>query len=247
MLRLIAWISLIIGPIALLVFFQLQFLPYHDEAVSWWQRIAVVVDLVLLWMLWPLSRAARTTWLGWRDFRRCKIAGLLLLSVLPVLLVFTVATFPGEWLDARIPAMPFVAPEWTRTNCWWPARSMRSAAAEQPVVEPAGAAGHRRARAREIRHRNENREPSDDISLRGRRLEGAMLSGAYLPKADFTGAQLQGALAHSAAASGRIARSEAQLQGASLDDAQLQGASLDRARLQGASLDRAQLQGAYAR
>ena len=30
MLRLIAWISLIIGPIALLVFFQLQFLPYHD-------------------------------------------------------------------------------------------------------------------------------------------------------------------------------------------------------------------------
>src|SRR4051812_31042950 len=41
-LRLIAQISLVAGPIALLVFFQLQFLPYHHEAISWWQRLAVV-------------------------------------------------------------------------------------------------------------------------------------------------------------------------------------------------------------
>ena len=57
MLRLIAWISLILGPIALLMFFQLQFLPYHDEIVSWWQRIAVVIDLVLLWVVVAVYRA----------------------------------------------------------------------------------------------------------------------------------------------------------------------------------------------
>src|SRR5262249_10577550 len=51
MLRLIAWISLIIGPISLLVFFELQFLPYHDTAVSLWQRIAVALDLLLIWAL----------------------------------------------------------------------------------------------------------------------------------------------------------------------------------------------------
>jgi hypothetical protein len=45
MLQLIALISLVIGPLALLAFFVLQFLPYHDEAILWWQRSAVVLDL----------------------------------------------------------------------------------------------------------------------------------------------------------------------------------------------------------
>jgi hypothetical protein len=40
LLRLIAQISLVLGPIALLVFFQLQFLPYHDWAITWWHRMA---------------------------------------------------------------------------------------------------------------------------------------------------------------------------------------------------------------
>ena len=63
MLRLIAWISLIGGPVLLLVLFQLQFLPYHSETVSWWQRIAVVIDLVLIWTLWPFIARGTNTWL----------------------------------------------------------------------------------------------------------------------------------------------------------------------------------------
>ena len=51
LLRLIVQISLVAGPIALLVLFQLQFLPYHEEWITLWQRIAVVIDLVLLWLL----------------------------------------------------------------------------------------------------------------------------------------------------------------------------------------------------
>ena len=39
MLRLIAQISLVAGPLALLICFQLQFLPYHDEPIVWWHRI----------------------------------------------------------------------------------------------------------------------------------------------------------------------------------------------------------------
>ena len=46
MLRLIALITLVTVPIALLVFFQLQFLPYHSAAITWWQRIAVLIDIV---------------------------------------------------------------------------------------------------------------------------------------------------------------------------------------------------------
>jgi hypothetical protein len=35
MLWLIALISLVIGPICLLLFFALQFLPYHETAITW--------------------------------------------------------------------------------------------------------------------------------------------------------------------------------------------------------------------
>ena len=83
MLRLIAWISLILAPIALLMLFQRQFLPYHDEIVSWWQRIAVIIDLVLLWVLWPFVARGTYTWLRWADFLRGKTVGLMLLTFLP--------------------------------------------------------------------------------------------------------------------------------------------------------------------
>src|SRR6266851_2889475 len=46
-------VSLVIGPLALLILFQLQFLPYHHEPITWWQRIAVVADVAILLMLWP--------------------------------------------------------------------------------------------------------------------------------------------------------------------------------------------------
>ena len=42
-----------IGPIVLLMFFELQFLPYHDPVVTWWHRIAVLLDLALLGIVWP--------------------------------------------------------------------------------------------------------------------------------------------------------------------------------------------------
>jgi hypothetical protein len=45
---LIAQISPVAGPLALLLFFQFQFLPYHNEAVARWQRLAVIIDLALL-------------------------------------------------------------------------------------------------------------------------------------------------------------------------------------------------------
>jgi Pentapeptide repeats (8 copies) len=46
LLRLIAQVSLVIGPVALLVFFELQFLPYHGWSITWWHRIAVLADML---------------------------------------------------------------------------------------------------------------------------------------------------------------------------------------------------------
>jgi len=102
LLRLVAQISLVLAPIALLVFFELQFLPYHDEKITWWHRIAVAADIVLLWMLWPSIARGETAGLSWRDLRRGKIVALAFASLLPVLLVTTIATFPGEWLEDNL-------------------------------------------------------------------------------------------------------------------------------------------------
>src|SRR5580692_12577645 len=80
LLRRIIEISLVAGPIALLILFQLQFLPYPGEWITWWQRIAVVIDLVLLWILWPRIVRGETAGLERSDFKRVKILAWLLVS-----------------------------------------------------------------------------------------------------------------------------------------------------------------------
>ncbi len=257
MLRSIAGISLIIGPVLLLVFFQLQFLPYHDPVVSWWQRIAVLLDLVLLWILWPrIVRHARLLW------GRVKIGFALVFSALPLLLVFLVATFPGEWLNETVPAVPRFVPTSSGKIKWeWLdiIRQGRFRDIPWEDTEPAtpyeffvGGKVNEVALRQTSWWSNRLIVPGIDLreipkfdtaakievrprtaSLRGRRLEDVVLSDAYLPKADFTGAELRG-----------VQMSYAQLQGASLVLAQLQGAALDHAQLQDAWFDEAQLQGA---
>jgi hypothetical protein len=123
LLRLIVQISLVAGPIALLVLFQLQFLPYHNEWITTWQRTAVVIDLILLWILWPPIARGETARLGWNDFKRVKVVAWMLASSLPVLLVFTIATFPGEWLEKNLPTVPLVATKWPT----WKPDSIRKA------------------------------------------------------------------------------------------------------------------------
>jgi uncharacterized protein YjbI with pentapeptide repeats len=112
LLRLIIEISLVVGPIALLILFQLQFLPYHSEWITWWQRIALLIDLVLLWILWPRITREGNTGLGSGDFRRVKVQVLLVGSIVPVLLVITVATFPGEWLEENLPPVRVIPTTW---------------------------------------------------------------------------------------------------------------------------------------
>ena len=68
LLWLIIGISLVAGPIALLLLFQLQFLPYHSEWITNWQRIAIVIDLDIAVDLVAVDRARRN--------RPSRVAGL---------------------------------------------------------------------------------------------------------------------------------------------------------------------------
>lgn len=53
------WITLIIAPVVLLLFFQIRFLPYHAVAVTWWHRALLAIDIALIWWLWPRQPHAR--------------------------------------------------------------------------------------------------------------------------------------------------------------------------------------------
>jgi hypothetical protein len=254
LLKSVATISLVAGPIALLILFQLQFLPYHSPPISWWQRIAVVLDLVLLWLLWPPIARGETTLLGWKDLGRLKVAAWLPASLLPLLLVFAVATFPGEWLEQQlygVAPVNLTTGEPVQTHWWaWPHKLSVAGDVDYGLRRPESLWSNRLvlpdfdigdrlkfdAEGKLVHSRN-------TISLRVRRLEGAVLVHAQLRRADFTGATLDGANFYDA----DLREAEfvlAQLQGARFFNAQLRGASFARAQLQGAFFDHAQLQGA---
>lgn len=71
--RLIGWLlSLVVGltvialPLFMLLAAQIRFLPFHDETITWLQRLAVWVDSLILLALWPLiaspNDSAREWW-----------------------------------------------------------------------------------------------------------------------------------------------------------------------------------------
>jgi uncharacterized protein YjbI with pentapeptide repeats len=214
-LRRILDISLVVGPIALLVLFQLQFLAYHSEWITWWQRLAVVVDLVLLWILWPRIARGQTAGLVWIDFKRAKVQLGLLISILPALLVVTIATFPSEWLEMNLPPVPLIPTIWaapTLPSVPGPAGSVgrrRTGQATQ-TTESRWATLHELLVAGKgslwsnvllvpnvevgdrVRSDAEGKIAisSNALSLRNRSLDGAVLSYAHLRKADFRGASL---------------------------------------------------------
>jgi hypothetical protein len=86
-LRTMVWGTLVTAPVGLLLFVQLRFLPYHDEATTWWHRALVLADLALLWWLWPIPAAV-----AGRHSRLSRIAD----TAAVALFSFVLATIPGE-------------------------------------------------------------------------------------------------------------------------------------------------------
>jgi uncharacterized protein YjbI with pentapeptide repeats len=293
LLWLIALISLVIGPVALLVFFQLQFLPFHDPWITWWQRLSVAVELALLWTLWPRvgpisteKGEARHRGLVEAMQRVGTIVAMLSISVISVLLVFAIATFPGEWLEENLPPVRLIPTTWA---AWTlpSVQAIQTAGSGWATLHELLVAGEVDLAAQKPKSLWSNRlvlpgldaidhakldteakiaAATGTVSLRARHLEGAVLIGAVLRKADFTAAYLEradlttadlrdanfGCTGMAESRSGlsvlsmsiQPGRACTQLQGANLRGAQLQGANLSSAQLQGANLLGAQLQGA---
>jgi len=270
MLRLIAQISLVVGPLALMVFFQLQFLPYHNEAVSWWHRIAVVADLALLWALWPSVARGERSSVAWHDLRRPHVAAAAVASLAPILLVFIIATFPDEWLDRNPISAPIIPRVQSGAIRWiTPHEFLVGGDVDLVAAKPTSIWFNRMVLP------GLELKPGDSVSLRGRNLDGAVLLGAKLRSMDFTATSLRGAVLNQAdlrdakfpctdtrlisthapderpdTAGTQCARLQnaflvgAMLEGAEFEGANMQGATLDKADLRGANLASAQLEGA---
>jgi tetratricopeptide (TPR) repeat protein len=238
-LKLIAWTTLVFAPMALLLLFEIQFLPYHSALITWTHRVALMTDIAIVWWLWRKIIGGRGDLRGWRAWKTWAKASLALAaSTCAFLFSWTVATFPGEWREAPLNWFAWVEPtqisaaifngrvdDITRRRQSWFSNTL---------VLP-------RFNLAEAR-KNELKDHSFD--LRGRHLEGAVLSSAnFGEKADLSGAYLNGAVLDAAELQ-RAKLDGAHLQGASLKDAELQRASFFSADLLGARLDNAQLQGA---
>jgi hypothetical protein len=94
---LLSWMALItlaLAPVALLLMFEIMFLPYHSEKITWLHRGLLALDLALVWTLWPGYRR------GWGVRLWLKAAWWLVWPVVGSAAVLAyaamVATFPDE-------------------------------------------------------------------------------------------------------------------------------------------------------
>lgn len=104
LLHAMSWLTLVILPVILLLYIQVVFLPYHDPAITWTHRIALVVDVLVLIMIGVFLTRAETSF--FKAFFRTTAAHPLSFLLTTVVMIFVtlfsffVATIPGERLDA---------------------------------------------------------------------------------------------------------------------------------------------------
>ena len=170
----LSWLTLVIFPLALLLYVQVAFLPFHDGAVTLVHRLAVVADVVLLLLMGVFLMRADVTYFGavWRT--AVSNPGSLAFGAVVLLaatFVAAVATVPGE--THRDSHLGFLIGSDGALFGVFP-RNLH-------VTDAALAVG------RDIA------SDGRSVNLRGRDLRLARLDRVGLQRADLTGANLDGA------------------------------------------------------
>ncbi len=239
------WTTLVLAPVLLLLFFQLRFLPYHSEWITWWHRLLILADLSLIALLWPgrlVRRGGRGPWLR-RVASAAAAAAVVFFSVV-------LSTIPDEATDRLAAALPGIRPVYSPSPFGWAQpraptilgipvgddRTVLDAVVLRRVLfdgEVDSVARRPRSLfARRLVLLDEDFVPEEDSrlvglertrSLRGRDLRDAVLDRSDLRKVDFAGADLR----------------RASLAGARLDGASFRAADLRGVDLRGVSADRA--------
>lgn len=271
LLRTMAWITLAIAPVLILLVFQFMFLPYHSHLATWTHRALCTIELAAIFLLWPLiihpSRDMNRRTIrrqiklaaGWplramksprrprrHRLRLYKQALLITSSLLFVAISFAVASFPGEPhvnLFAGRPSDSVHCARWF-DNLWL--RYSIDRKFDRLFLRSVDVVDDESlARIeRSTADRKMAAWQGDRTRIfRGRDLNCATLSLADLRRVDLSNAYLAGADLWHADLQG-ASLSFAVLHGARLENTQLQGSLLEGAQLQDAFLDNARLHGA---
>jgi uncharacterized protein YjbI with pentapeptide repeats len=273
LLRLMAWITLAIAPVCVLLVFEIQFLPYHSAAVSWTHRGLIVVDLLAILLLWAGAVDPRRdiVWQGLTKSWKVTLAAGVIAALCCLLL-----TFPGEptrfWMQF-LPAsytargtvvrcrMPTVLEEIFAANfdrLSLPGEDFVDDDKLAKIISAADAKDRlpyegertRYFRMRDLSCGNFSGADLRHVDLSSAQMSGARLDGARLQGARMTGADMERASMYGVHLDGsnlyeaRADLFSAQFQGANLNKADFQNASLNAAILEGASLSGARFEGA---
>ena len=98
-----AWLTLAILPVVLLLYIQVVFLPYHEVGITWAHRVALVADIALLSLIGVfLTRPESSFFTAFGKMTRAHPLSFAVTSAVMLLVTafsFLVATVPGEALD----------------------------------------------------------------------------------------------------------------------------------------------------
>ena len=252
LLKAMAWITLAIAPVLILLAFQFAFLPYHSHLATWMHRFLIAAELAAAFVLWPLVLNARADfeWTKiWMQVKRTMALPLRLFGpndrrrdawvqlrqqavslascVLFVVVSLLLATFPGEPHVNLLTGHSLWSVQCER---WVSGQFDRLYLSRVDVVDDEKFdkiedATTKKGLLPSVGERTQN--------FSGRDLDCGTFDLADLRRTDFSAARMIGVILLGA-----------RLQGASLRQAQLQGAYLNAAELQGADLGFAELQGA---
>jgi uncharacterized protein YjbI with pentapeptide repeats len=261
-----SWLTLVVLPVVLLLFIQIRYLPFHDAAITWVHRLALVADIIVLVTIGifllrgessfglAVGRTARE-----RPFSFVTTAGVFLATTF---FSFFVATIPGETLDRMSRGNAVGSPATSTTanpnfmvGFVLPFLKTRSDGSLFGVF-------HRNLIATDVDllSGRDGKPGETSVSLRGRDLRYAKLDRSNLASADLTGADLDGASLVATDLSGaklqcadlnelilsenRVAALCASARGANFTRAILKGARMSGIDMQSAKFEDAQMEGA---
>ena len=266
-----AWLTVIVAPVVLLLYVQLVFLPYHDLAITWVHRFTLIADLAFLVLIGVfLSRLETSFLLAFlRTSLHHPVSLLFTAGLLAAAAAFSifVAAIPGE-AGEQSAAGSGMRQAGDGRQVFGYAVPAFAASADAPllgffprnltvtdthlIVDRDVTPGEPtlNLRGRDLRFAKFDRTDLHQADMTGANLDGASLVGTDLRGvrmgcADFNALLLSDSRGAAQCASARGANlSKSRMAEAKMSGVDLRSAKLDEARLEGARLDHAMLSGA---
>ncbi len=264
-----SWLTLGLFPIALLLFIQIAFLPFHDAVITWSHRIYIVADFLIILSIGIFTRFPdRGFWAAfWRYLREYTMMFVVTFCGWLAALAFSfgVATIPGYWMERKVMAItgplnwnvavPYIIDEQSDPSqrsdqkfsrqAFWPTAYLFEGVPNR-ISGKATSWFSRNILVTDldlVPYVDKDRENANEVSLhlRGRDLTYAYFDRSDLHRADLTGAKLNYASMSKTNLSRARMRS-AQLIGVNLEGANLAHADLSFAKITQANLKKTELQ-----